>query len=62
MTRLKLREELRKIQSSSAAGKKRIDAGVEAGDGVEEEEIGTSLEVEESLNLNIKKVVESDEE
>ena len=57
------REELRKIQSSSASGKKRIDAGV--GDGVEEEEIGmdfSSLEAEESLNLNIKKVVESDED
>jgi len=57
------REELRKIQISSASGKKRIDAGV--GAGVEEEEIGmdfSSLEAEESLNLNIKKVMESDEE
>ena len=54
---------MRRIQSSSASGKKRIDAGV--GDGVEEEEIGmdfSSLEAEESLNLNIKKVVESDED
>jgi len=60
------REELKKIQSNSVScggGKKRIDVG--AGTEVDEEEIGmgfSSLEAEESLNLNIKKVMESDEE